>query len=208
MVGQAEEQQRFASQRPKKIFIAGIADTVSEDELKDHFSQYGRITECYIQKDRSTGESRGFGFISFEAPDSVDKVLQKPSQKIGDKCVVDLKVARPKEAPVAAAGRGAPGASVWSSTFGPGPAWGTQGPAPGWGGPPQFGASAGWGGPDPFAASLGLGRSGLQGPGGLGGLGTPGAGPGAFDGQYSYGAFQARRPPGAPRRASFHPYQR
>jgi len=202
MVGQLEEQQRFASQRPKKVFVAGIADTVSEDELKEHFSQYGPITECYIQKDRTTGESRGFGFVSYENPDDVDKVLQKPSQKIGEKCVVDIKVARPKEAP-AAAGRGAPGASVWSSTFGPGPSWGAPGGVgpTGWGGPPPaFGASAagGWGAP--FAPNLGFGRSGR---GGLGG-GAPGAG--SFDGQYSYGTGAFR--PAVPRRATFHPYQR
>jgi len=147
LVGAYEEQQRFAASRPKKIFVAGIPETVTEEDLKEHFSSYGRVLECYIQKDRTTGESRGFGFLSFETPDVVDKILLKPSQKIGDKGVVDIKVARPKEAPR--------GTAVWSPPFGgfstrPG-GWG----GPGWGGPPFGGA--GWGGPDPYGRGLGAG---------------------------------------------------
>jgi len=117
------------------------------------------VLECYIQKDRTTGESRGFGFLSFETPDVVDKILLKPSQKIGDKGVVDIKVARPKEAPR--------GTAVWSPPFGgfstrPG-GWG----GPGWGGPPFGGA--GWGGPDPYGRGLGAGL-------GSAGLGMAGSG--------------------------------
>jgi heterogeneous nuclear ribonucleoprotein A1/A3 len=108
--------------RPKKIYIAGISVGVTEEDLKEHFATFGRIVECYIQKDRNTGESRGFAFLTFENPDSVDKVLQKPSQKIGDKCIVDVKIARPKgEAPgwssFSDVGSGA------SSSSGP-PSWG------------------------------------------------------------------------------------
>jgi len=86
----------FVGGKPKKIFVAGIANNVTEAELKNHFATFGRVVECYIQKYRMTGESRGFGFVSFETPESVEKALLKPNQKIGDKCTVDIKIARPK----------------------------------------------------------------------------------------------------------------
>jgi len=110
--------------RPKKIYIAGISVGVNEEDLKDHFSQFGKVLECYIQKDRNSGESRGFAFLTYENPDSVDKVLQRPSQKIGDKCIVDVKVARPKGeppkdfGPVSSVGSGT-GATTPMSTWGP-----------------------------------------------------------------------------------------
>jgi len=128
--------------RPKKIFVAGLTETVTEGDLKDHFSQYGRVVDAIIQKDRSSGESRGFGFVTFDSGDAVEKVIRKGSQKLGDKCVMDVKIARPKENPVMG---GPPGASVWSSTFGPGGStWGPQGSGPGtWGSHP----SSTWGPP-------------------------------------------------------------
>jgi len=104
--------------------VAGLTEGITEEDLKEHFGTYGRIVECYIQKDRTTGESRGFGFLSFENPDVVEKILLKPQQKLGDKCVIDIKIARPKEAPPPARG-----AAVWSSFGPPISAWG----APGWG---------------------------------------------------------------------------
>jgi len=191
--------------------VAGLTDTVNEVDLRDHFSQYGRVVEATIQKDRASGESRGFGFVTFESGDGVEKVLQKGSQKLGDKCVVDVKIARPKENPVMAPG-GPPGASVWSSTFGPGPAWGAQGVSstPAWGPPAGYGPPTGWSGPDSYQQQGGGGGLSLQGgriqgpPQGELGQGPPGG----FDGgQFQYGAFQRGRPTAIPRR-TFHPYSR
>jgi RNA recognition motif-containing protein len=217
------EAERLA--RPKKIFVAGLSDSVTEGELRDHFAQYGRVVEATIQKDRQSGESRGFGFVTFDSGDPVEKVLVKGSQKLGDKCVVDVKIARPKETPILPAG-GPPGASVWSSTFGPGPTWAQQGvnssPHTAWGAPPPqyHHPPSGWGAPEGYqqqhhqqqpqhTPGLGLARGGLQGP--------PTAppqhpGPPGFDGlggQFQqYGAFQRGRPTGIPRRTTFHPYSR
>jgi len=161
---------RFASStaggRPKKIYIAGISAGVSEEDLKEHFAQFGRVVECYIQKDRNTGESRGFAFLTFENPDSVDKVLQKPSQQIGDKCTVDVKIARPKGE------TGRPGGD-WS-TFGGGGggSWGGgfASPAPGYA--PSWGGSTGL---DSLGVGLGSTRASDDygsSTTGLGGLGS------------------------------------
>jgi len=138
LVGSIEAERAL---KPRKIFVAGLNELVSEADLRDHFSQYGRISEAVIQKDRSSGTSRGFGFVTFDDPDSVDRVLVKGSQRLGDKCLVDVKIARPKELPPSL---GPPGASVWSSSFGPGPSWGPSGPGVNSG---SWGPSSQYGGP-------------------------------------------------------------
>ena len=66
------------------------------DELREYFSSYGDIVECQIMVDHNTGRSRGFGFVSFDNEDSVDKVLLLGKiQEIGGKQVsesIEIKI--------------------------------------------------------------------------------------------------------------------
>ena len=45
------------------------------DELQNYFAKYGVIAEAMVKKDPYTGHSRGFGFVKFKDPASVDRVL-------------------------------------------------------------------------------------------------------------------------------------
>jgi len=44
------------------------------DELRDYFAKYGPVAEAIVKKDPYTGHSRGFGFVKFKDPSSVDRV--------------------------------------------------------------------------------------------------------------------------------------
>lgn len=46
------------------------------EELKNYFSSFGVVAECMVKKDPNTGMSRGFGFVSFTDPVSVDHVCR------------------------------------------------------------------------------------------------------------------------------------
>lgn len=48
--------------------------TVS-DGLSDYFSQFGRVLSCTVMRDPSSGRSRGFAFLTFEDPASVNDVM-------------------------------------------------------------------------------------------------------------------------------------
>ena len=61
----------------KKIFIGGLRDTISDDELKTYFSNYGNVIECLVMRDKETNKSRGFGFITYDDYDPVDKIIRK-----------------------------------------------------------------------------------------------------------------------------------
>lgn len=81
--------------RPKKIFVAGLLLTTTEEELKQYFSQFGRMVEAYIQKDRTTGNSRGFGFVEFETHEEVESILRSKNHTINGH-TIDCKIAIPK----------------------------------------------------------------------------------------------------------------
>jgi len=54
--------------------------TGSADELHAHFSSFGQVSDAIVLRDPGTGRSRGFGFVVFVAPRSVDAVLRAGSQ--------------------------------------------------------------------------------------------------------------------------------
>ncbi|KAE7999092.1 hypothetical protein FH972_003572 [Carpinus fangiana] len=84
--------------KTKKIFVGGIPASLTDDELKEYFSSYGSIIEHQIMLDHKTGRSRGFGFVTFESEDTVEKIfLEGKMHELGGK-QVEIKKAEPKRA--------------------------------------------------------------------------------------------------------------
>ncbi|MFQ6630829.1 hypothetical protein Gotur_010044 [Gossypium turneri] len=83
--------------KTRKIFVGGIPSTVSEDEFKDFFTQYGVVREHQIMRDHATNRSRGFGFITFETEQAVDDLLDKGNKIEFAGAQVEIKRAEPKK---------------------------------------------------------------------------------------------------------------
>tara|TARA_Y100000034_G_scaffold117605_1_gene157264 strand:- start:261 stop:542 length:282 start_codon:yes stop_codon:yes gene_type:complete len=56
-----------------KLFAGGLAWATTDQSLKDHFAGYGDIIEAKVIKDHGTGQSRGFGFVTYKETDSATK---------------------------------------------------------------------------------------------------------------------------------------
>nr|TKW02022.1 hypothetical protein SEVIR_8G217400v2 [Setaria viridis] len=63
--------------RTKKIFVGGLASTVTEADFRKYFEQFGTITDVVVMYDHNTQRPRGFGFITYDSEDAVDKALFK-----------------------------------------------------------------------------------------------------------------------------------
>ena len=72
-------------ERCHKIFVGGLPET-NEAELKAFFEKHGKVTQCQFKRDQNTGRGRGFGFVSFEDSDTVDKLV------ILKVCLVQFKI--------------------------------------------------------------------------------------------------------------------
>ncbi|GJZ87943.1 heterogeneous nuclear ribonucleoprotein 1 [Tanacetum coccineum] len=82
--------------RTRKIFVGGLASTVTETDFKMYFEQFGTITDVVVMYDHNTQRPRGFGFITYDSEDAVDQVLLKTFHELNGK-MVEVKRAVPKE---------------------------------------------------------------------------------------------------------------
>ncbi|KAJ7516573.1 hypothetical protein O6H91_22G063600 [Diphasiastrum complanatum] len=85
-----EEIRKHADKDPvhRKIFVRGLGWDTTTDTLKSVFSQYGELEDGIVIKDKATGKSRGFGFITFKHMDGSLRALKEPSKKIENRTTV------------------------------------------------------------------------------------------------------------------------
>lgn len=74
-----------------KIFVGNLSYSADPSELESLFKEFGEIQDVKIVKDRDTGRSRGFGFITFATADEAKKALSMDGKEIsGRKIRVNL----------------------------------------------------------------------------------------------------------------------
>lgn len=59
----------------RKLFVGGLSRNTTDKELRDHFSKFGEIESISVKIDPYTGTSRGFAFMVFTNPKTIDKLL-------------------------------------------------------------------------------------------------------------------------------------
>ena len=97
----ATPKSKSKANKTKKIFVGGVSQETSADEVKAYFSQFGKVEEAVMLMDQQTKRHRGFGFVTFENEDVVDRVCEIHFHTIKNK-KVECKKAQPKEAVQAA----------------------------------------------------------------------------------------------------------
>lgn len=95
--------------RTKKIFVGGLPSTLTEEQFRQYFENYGDVTDVVIMFDQNTNRPRGFGFISFDTEDAVDRVLEKNTFHELNNKLVEVKRALPKDANPGGGGGGGRG---------------------------------------------------------------------------------------------------
>ncbi len=51
---------------PSRLFVGGLDWRVTSELLKEAFEKVGPVSDAFVVKDRDTGDSRGFGFVTMD----------------------------------------------------------------------------------------------------------------------------------------------
>jgi RNA recognition motif-containing protein len=80
----------------KKLFVAGLPWSFTNDTLKDLFKEFGEIEDAVVITDRYTGRSKGFGFVTFKNEEDAKKALTMDGKTVEERTIV-VNVAKPRE---------------------------------------------------------------------------------------------------------------
>ncbi|XAR55678.1 hypothetical protein NMG60_11035834 [Bertholletia excelsa] len=61
---------QFGDTTYTKVFVGGLAWETQKDTMKKYFEQFGEILEAVVITDKSTGRSKGYGFVTFREPEA------------------------------------------------------------------------------------------------------------------------------------------
>lgn len=78
-LARAKEQENVG----KKVYIGGFNKTLTEGIIKSLFEQFGPVEKVVINRDHSTKESRGSGFIYFEQEEVATYVSESKIEELG-----------------------------------------------------------------------------------------------------------------------------
>ncbi|KAJ9451210.1 Polyadenylate-binding protein [Diplonema papillatum] len=177
---QKERQQQFLNYT--NLYVKNLDDSVTEQMLRDAFSEYGKIMSCKVMTHPDSSTSRGFGFVSFKDQDAAKRATSEMNGRMLSGKPLYVTLAQKKDARRAElemryrSGRNMMGNNNMMGNMGQMPSFGAGGMMGGFGG---FGQPVA-----PYAnmprGPLGMGGMGMQrqpmaGMAGMGGMsGMPG----------------------------------
>jgi RNA recognition motif-containing protein len=80
-----------------KLYVGNLPYTVTEDDLKTHFSQAGTVTSVALIRDRATGRAKGFGFVEMATAEEAQKAISMFHGQDFNGRTLTVNVARPRE---------------------------------------------------------------------------------------------------------------
>jgi len=58
-----------------KVYVGNLSWNTTDDTLRQAFSEFGQVLDSIVMRDRDTGRSRGFGFVTFSSGPEADGAI-------------------------------------------------------------------------------------------------------------------------------------
>jgi heterogeneous nuclear ribonucleoprotein A2/B1 len=73
------------------MFVGGLSWETDEETMRPYFEQFGTVTDCVVMRDPhqlpGAKKNRGFGFVKFEDPAAVERVVAVPVHTLDSKTI-------------------------------------------------------------------------------------------------------------------------
>ena len=80
-----------------KLFVGSLAYSVTDTQLQQHFLQVGNVLSAKVITDRTTGQSKGFGFVEMETPEAAQQAVSQLNGTALEGRNIIVSEARPQE---------------------------------------------------------------------------------------------------------------
>ena len=80
-----------------RLYVGNIPHETTEQDLRTMFGEAGTVGSVDMIKDRQTGKSKGFAFVTMSSQDDADKAISMLDGKDVSDRALKVNVARPRE---------------------------------------------------------------------------------------------------------------
>merc|ERR1712100_932265 len=77
-----------------RLFVKNLPKYITDERLKNHFSQKGEVTDVRIIKNKNTGESRQFGFVGYRTEKEAKEAIKFFNNSYLDTRKIDVSLAK------------------------------------------------------------------------------------------------------------------
>jgi RNA recognition motif-containing protein len=78
------------------IYVGNLSYSLTEDELRAAFSQFGEVSSVNIIMDRMSGQSKGFGFVEMPDNSEADEAIKALNESALNGRNIKVNQARPR----------------------------------------------------------------------------------------------------------------
>ncbi|HVN56068.1 MAG TPA: RNA-binding protein [Anaerolineaceae bacterium] len=80
-----------------KLYVGNLSYDTTEDELRTLFTQAGTVNEVALIKDRYSGTSKGFAFVTMNSQGEANKAIEQFNKHSLGNRELTVNIARPRE---------------------------------------------------------------------------------------------------------------
>ena len=79
----------------KKVYVGNLSYTVTTDEIRKMFTEFGEVIDATVITDKMSGRSKGFGFVEYGEEELAQKAVDEMNGKEVDGRKLVVNFARP-----------------------------------------------------------------------------------------------------------------
>ena len=80
-----------------KLYVGNLPYSMRDDDLQQHFAQFGQVNSAKVMMDRETGRSKGFAFVEMGSRDEAQAAIRGMNGQSIDGRNLVVNEARPRE---------------------------------------------------------------------------------------------------------------